>query len=166
MAKLFIMFCYLNPIDGLRRLPQHHYSSWSLPCNPFGLQCKTNSTFLFHGPHSRRILFHDPHHILGFGSKKFFKKLCSAKTIHLDCTFKVCPAPFSQLVTFCSFHHDKFNAYGESENIRMAPRIYFLHNWCMRIFLILKLQKPHIEIVRLNGLVAWPILSLLYSISH
>ena len=67
-------------------------------------------------------------HILGFGSKKFFKKLCSAKTIHLDCTFKVCPAPFSQLVTFCSFHHDKFNAYGESENIRMAPRIYFLHN--------------------------------------
>ena len=43
-------------------------------------------------------------HIMCFGTKTFSKNLLQAKRVHMDGTFKVCPEPFAQLFTLCSFH--------------------------------------------------------------
>ena len=65
-------------------------------------------------------------HILAFGTKKFFKKLCAANCINIDGTFKACPTPFVQLTTICTYHDDNEDVYECTENNRLAPRIYFL----------------------------------------
>ena len=65
-------------------------------------------------------------YILCFGMKKFFKKMCQAKVVHMDGTFKVCPAPYQQLFTSCSFHHDDDKGYADSLDNRLIPRSYCL----------------------------------------
>jgi hypothetical protein len=65
-------------------------------------------------------------HILCFGTKKFFRKMCEAKVVHMDGTFKVCPAPYQQLFTICSFHHDDNVGYEDSLDNRLLPRLYCL----------------------------------------
>jgi MULE transposase domain len=65
-------------------------------------------------------------HLLCFGTKTFFKKLMKAKQVHMDGTFKVCPSPYKQLFTLCSFHHDDDAGYEDSLNNRLIPRIYCL----------------------------------------
>ena len=65
-------------------------------------------------------------HIMCYGTKKFFKKLVQAKRVHMDGTFKVCPEPFVQLFTICSFHHDDAVNYEDDLNNRLLPRIYCL----------------------------------------
>ena len=65
-------------------------------------------------------------HILCFGTRKFFKKMCNATVVHMDRTFKVCPAPYQQLFTICSFHHDDNVGYEDSLDNRLLPRMYCL----------------------------------------
>lgn len=65
-------------------------------------------------------------HILCFGTRKFFKRMCQATVVHMDGTFKVCPAPFQQLFTICSFHHDENVGYEDSLDNRLLPRMYCL----------------------------------------
>jgi hypothetical protein len=65
-------------------------------------------------------------YILCLETKKFFRKLCDAKVVHMDGTFKVCPAPYQQLFTICSFHHDDNEGYADSLDNRLLPRLYCL----------------------------------------
>ena len=65
-------------------------------------------------------------HITCFGTKTFFKKLLQAKRVHMDGTFKVCPEPFAQLFTLCSFHRNDNVGYEDDLNNRLIPRIYCL----------------------------------------
>ena len=53
-------------------------------------------------------------HILYFGARNFFKKMYQATVVHVDGTLKVCPAPYQQLFTICSFHHDDNEGYGDN----------------------------------------------------
>jgi hypothetical protein len=64
--------------------------------------------------------------LICFGTKKFFKKLCRATRVHMDGTFKVCPVPYAQLFTICSFQHDDEVGYEDSLNNRLIPRMYCL----------------------------------------
>jgi MULE transposase domain len=65
-------------------------------------------------------------HVMCFGTRTFFKNLLQAKRVHMDGTFKVCPEPFAQLFTLCSFHHDDNVGYEDDLNNRLIPRIYCL----------------------------------------
>ena len=65
-------------------------------------------------------------HILCFGTKTFFKKMCQAKVVHTDGTSKVCPTPYQQLFTISSFHHDDDEGYADSLDNRLLPRLYCL----------------------------------------
>ena len=65
-------------------------------------------------------------HILCFSTRKFFKKMCNATVVQMDGTFKVCPAPYQQLFTICSFHHDDNVGYEDSLDNRLLPRMYCL----------------------------------------
>jgi hypothetical protein len=73
-------------------------------------------------------------HILCFGTKKFFEKMCQAKVVHMDGTFKVCPAPYQQLFTICSFHHDDKEGYADSLDNRLPPRLYCLLSGKSQLF--------------------------------
>ena len=50
--------------------------------------------------------------------------MCNATVVHMDGTFKVCPAPYQQLFTICSFHHDDNVGYEDSLDNGLLPRMY------------------------------------------
>ena len=52
--------------------------------------------------------------------------MCNATVVHMDETFKVCPAPYQQLFTIFSFHHGDNVGYEDSLDNRLLPRMYCL----------------------------------------
>jgi len=60
-----------------------------------------------------------PKRILGFMSFHSAYKLCQAKKIFLDGTFKVVPSPFYQLLTICTLR-------GIEDEARLIPRLFVL----------------------------------------